>query len=90
MSRAEVQSLIELCEAARDSGASPEHIRTAILPEAVDLALRRMGAREFLEWVRDDREFAYFYHDAHASGVCAKPREAAAFILEQIAMDAIE
>ena len=49
-----------------------------------------MDARAFLDWIKDDREYATFYYDAQQSGVCAKPREAAALILEQIALDAIE
>ncbi|MFL6215363.1 MAG: hypothetical protein ACJ74J_15880 [Blastocatellia bacterium] len=88
--RAEVQSLVAHCQSARAAGASPEQIRAHILPEAIDSALSRLDAREFLDWVKEEREHAYFYYDAQQSGVCAKPREAAALILEQIAMDAIE
>jgi type II secretory pathway component PulM len=90
MSRAEIQSLISECTAARDAGASSEQLRTSILPEAIQRALRRVSAREFLEWIREDREFGYYYYDAQQSGVCAKPQEAAALILEQIALDALE
>ncbi|MEN3335297.1 MAG: hypothetical protein V7641_4662 [Blastocatellia bacterium] len=90
MSRAEIQSLIERCKVARDGGASLGQIRAGVLREAIDDTLRRMNAREFLDWIKDDREFGYFYYDAQQSGVCAKPQEAAALILEQIALDAIE
>ena len=85
-----VQLLVALCQSARAAGASAEQIRTAILPEAIDSALSRLDAREFLGWVQDDREYAYFYYDAQQRGVCAKPRECAALILEQIALEAIE
>ena len=89
MYRAEIQSLIEQCEAARNLGASPDQIRDGVLRGAVAAVLRRINARDFLEWVKDDREFCYFYYDAQQSGICAKPPEAAAFILEQIALDAM-
>ena len=88
--RAELQALVSCCQSARTIGASPEQIRAHILPEAIDSALSRMDARAFLDWIKDDREYATFYYDAQQSGVCAKPREAAALILEQIALDAIE
>jgi hypothetical protein len=88
--RDEIQSLAARCQSARASGASPEQIRAVVLPEAIDSALSRIDACEFLDWVKGDREYSYFYYDAQQSGVCAKPREAAALILEQIAMDAIE
>lgn len=71
-------------------GASPEQVRDRVLRQAIAEALSRMNAGEFLDWVKDDREFSYFYYDAQQDGVCAKPREAAALILEQIALAAIE
>lgn len=88
--RAEVHALVALCKSAHEAGASPEQIRMAVLPEAIHDVLRRLDAGAFLNWIREDREYAYFYYDAQQSGVCAKPREAAALILEQLAMAAIE
>ena len=90
MPRAEIQFIIEQCRAARDSGASVDEIREGMLREAIESALRRMNAREFLDWIKDDCEFGYFYYDVQQSGVCAKPQEAAALILEHIALDAME
>jgi hypothetical protein len=90
MPRAEIQTIIEQCRAARDCGASLDQIREGVLREAIEKALRRMNAREFLDWIKDDREFSYFYYDAQQSGVCAKPQEAAALILEHIALNAME
>ena len=89
MYRAEIQSLIEQCETARRGGASLDQIRAGVLREGIAAALGRLNAREFLEWIKDDREFCYFYYDAQQSGICAKPQEAAALILEQIALDAM-
>ena len=88
--RDEIQALVARCQAARASGISPEPIRAGVLSEAIESILSRLDAREFLDWVKDDREYAYFYYDSQQSGVCAKPREAAAIILEQIVMNAIE
>jgi hypothetical protein len=45
---------------------------------------------DFLNWVKEDREYALFYFDVQESGVCAKPRETAALILEAIIVDALE
>lgn len=88
--RDEIQSLVARCQAARAGGATPGQIRAVILPEAIESILGHVDATEFLDWIKDDREYSYFYFDAQQSGVCAKPREAAALILEQIAVDAIE
>jgi hypothetical protein len=88
--RTVIQSLVAGCQSARAGGASPEQIRADVLPEAIQSALSRISAGEFLEWVKEDREYAFFYYEARQSGMCAKPREAAARILEQIALDAIE
>jgi hypothetical protein len=88
--RDEIQALVVRCQSARAAGASSEQLRTIILTEAIDSTLSCLDAREFLDWIKDDREYAYFYFDAQQSGVCAKPREVAALILEQIAMDAVE
>jgi hypothetical protein len=89
MSRAEIHSIIARCQAARDGGAALDEIREGVLREAIADALRRMDVREFLDWVKDSREFCYFYYDVQQGGVCAKPREVAALILEQIALEAI-
>lgn len=90
MWRAEIQIIINQCKAACDRGASLSQIREGVLRGAIEDALRRMKAPEFLEWIKDDREFSYFYYDAQQSGVCAKPQEATALILEQIVLDALE
>jgi len=90
MWRAEIQTIIDQCKAARDRGASLSQIRESVLRDAIGDALRRMNLPEFLDWIKDDREFSYFYYDAQQSGVCAKPQEVAALILEQIALDALE
>ena len=90
MPRAEIQFIIEQCRAARDSGASLAQIREGVLREAIEDTLRRMNVREFLDWIKDDRELGYFYYGVQQSGVCAKPLEAAALILEHIALDAME
>jgi hypothetical protein len=89
MFRAELQTIIDPCKVAREGGASLNQIREGVLRQAIEGALRRMNAREFLDWIKDDREFCYFYYDVQESGVCAKPQEAAALILEHIALDAI-
>jgi hypothetical protein len=90
MWRAEIQAIIDQCKAALDRGDSLSQIRESVLRGAIDDALRRMNLPEFLDWIKDDREFSYFYYDAQQSGVCAKPQEVAALILEQIALDALE
>jgi len=90
MWRAEIQAIIDQCKAARDRGAASDQIRESVLRGAIEDILRRVNAPGFLEWIKDDREFSYFYYDVQQSGVCAKPQEAVALILEHIVLDALE
>jgi hypothetical protein len=86
MSRETILLLIERCKAARAAGASLEDMRERVLPAEFD----KIAPQDFLEWVKDDREYCWYYYDAQQSGVCAKPAEAAALILESIVLDALE
>jgi hypothetical protein len=52
--------------------------------------LRDVSARDFIKWIAEDKKYSYYYYDAQQQGVCAKPDEAAAFILEEIASDALD
>jgi hypothetical protein len=90
MFRAEIQAIIDQCRAARAKSVTPELINDGLLREAVQNTLSRINAQAFLDWVKDDRELSYFYYDVQESGVCAKPREVAALVLEHIALDALE
>lgn len=81
--------LIEQCQAAHRAGLSVNDIRTRVLADEINRAMREIKPQEFLDWVKDDREYSFFYYDAQQSGVCAKPAEVAALILETIALDTI-
>jgi hypothetical protein len=58
--------------------------------EAIGALLKEISPQDFLEWVKEDREYCFYYYEVEQSGACAKPREAAAMILEAIALDEIE
>lgn len=85
-----VLRLIERCKAAQGRGASRDDIRNRLLPGEIDRLMKEISAQDFLDWIKDDREYSYFYYDAQQSGMCAKPPEITAMILESIALDAIE
>jgi hypothetical protein len=82
--------LIERCEAARREGVTRDEMLNRVLPEEVERLMKDAAAQDFLDRVKDDREYSYYYYDAQQSGACAKPPEVAAMILESIALDALE
>jgi hypothetical protein len=88
--KAIILRLIEQGKAARRAGLSLNDIRTRVLADEINSVLREIRPQEFLDWVKDDREYSFFYYDAQQSGVCAKPPEVVASILETIALDALE
>ncbi len=79
MYRRMIQELIENCKT-----------RQQIPSDEIERLINGLDAQGFLDWIKDDREYSYYYYDAQQSGVCAKPREAAAIILEAIALDNIQ
>lgn len=87
MYRQRIQELIEGCVNAASAGVAADEIRHQILPQHIERLLRDLDAQDFLNWVKEDREYSYYYYDAQQSGVCAKPPEAAALLLEAIALD---
>jgi hypothetical protein len=82
MYRQQTLELIEKCLEAESNGFSPEEIRFEILPVLMKPILESSG--DFLTWVRESPEYSYFYFDIQERGVCAKPVEAAAMIIEAI------
>jgi hypothetical protein len=88
--KAIIQRLIEQCQTAHCAGLSLNDIRTRVLADEISSTMREIKPQKFLDWVKDDREYSFFYYDAQQSGVCAKPAEIVALILETIALDAIE
>ena len=85
-----ISDLIRRCKAAQSAGASPNEIRDRVLPGEVKRIIEEIKPQDFLDWVKEDREFSYYYFDAQQSGACRKPAEAVAMILESIALDALE
>jgi hypothetical protein len=73
---------------AQSKGCSLETIRFEVLPELVKPLLASPDV--FLRWVKEDSQFSFFYFEVQESGVCAKPSEAAAMILEAIVVEALE
>jgi len=81
--------LVERCKAAQGRGATRDEIRDRVLPNEIERLMKESSAQGFLEWIKEDREYSYYYFDAQQSGVCAKPLEAVALILELIALDTL-
>lgn len=88
--RQEIRVLIEDCRRDVSEGATIEEIRARLLPERLKRGLRQMSPQNFLEWIEEDREYSFFYYEARADRVCAKPAEAVALILEKIILDDLE
>jgi len=83
-----ILDLIVDCEKAKQNGLSLSDIRLTLLPVKIQPFLTKPS--DFLDWIREDREFSLFYFDAQQSGACAKPAEVVAMILEMIIFDALE
>jgi hypothetical protein len=88
MYRQQILELIEKCQVAEGAGLSLNDIRFDSLPELIKPLLE--SPEDFLGWIKEDLEYSYFYFDVQESGVCAKPVEAVAMILEAIVIDALE
>lgn len=88
MYRQQILELIKTCQEAEANGASLEGIRSRVLPDLIKPVLD--SAKGFLTWIKEDREYSSFYFEVQESGVCAKPIEVAALILEAIVLDHLE
>ena len=82
--------LIESCEEAARAGTCREEIRNRLLPEKVARLLESLPAGDFMEWVRQDPDYGYYYRELQQTGISAAPAEAVAMILEAIALDALD
>ena len=85
-----IVNLIEDCKQALRAGLAVNDMRSRMLADKIKLMIDETEPKDLLEWLKEDRQYSYYYHDAEQSGVCAKPREAAALIVESIVMDALE
>ena len=90
MHKEKILRLIERCKTAQSAGVHAGEIRDSVLPVELQRVMKEIEFQDFLDWVKDDREYSYYYYDAQQSGVCAKPAEVTAMILESIARDTIE
>jgi hypothetical protein len=77
-----ILELIAACQVAQQKGVSLDEMRSRILPDLTKPFLD--SATDFLNWIKEDRQYSTFYYEVQESGVCAKPVEAAALILEAI------
>jgi hypothetical protein len=88
--QAMIRNLVQKCEDAVRIGVPRDEIKGRLLSEEIEMLMNQLAPQTFLEWVREDREYSYFYYEAQQSGVCAKPRELVAAILESMVLDALE
>ena len=89
MHRQMIQGLIAGCVDAARAGVTDYEIRHRVLPHQIELLINGLDAQGFLDWIKEDREYSYYYFDVQQGGACAKAREAVALILEAIAVDNI-
>jgi hypothetical protein len=90
MHREMILRLVERCKAAEREGVTRDEILNRVLPDETVRLMKKTAAQDFLEWIKENREYSYYYFDAQQSGACAKPPEIVAMILESIASDALE
>jgi hypothetical protein len=90
MHREAILQLIEACEEACSKRVPLDEIYNRVLVGRIASLMEETAPAELLEWLKEDREYSYYYYDTEQSGACAKPREAVALILESIVRDAIE
>ena len=90
MYRQMIQGLIAGCMDAARAGVTDYEIRNRVLRDQIEQLVNGLDAQSFLDWIKEDREYSYYYFDVQQSGACAKAREAAALILEAIALDNIQ
>lgn len=83
-----ILDLIADSRRAINGGNSLAEIRSVILPDRLQPFLKT--STDFLNWIRDDKEYSIFYYEAQQSGVCAKPNEIIATIIEAMVLDALE
>jgi hypothetical protein len=84
-----MSELVSGCTAAVAAGASPGDVRRGLLQETIDHVLNQINAADFVAWIRDDAGYSFYFYDAQQSTVCAKHREVAALIMENVVSDAI-
>lgn len=83
-----ILDLIADSKRAKEEGVNLSEIRLGILFDKLQPFLKT--STDFLNWIREDREFSVYYYEAQQSGVCAKPNEIIASIIEAMVLDAIE
>lgn len=90
MHKEKILRLIEQCKAAKSAGFTRDEIIDNVLPKELQRVMKEIVFQDFLDGVKEDREYSYYYYEAQQIGACAKPVEITAMILEAIALDAIE
>jgi len=83
-----ISDLIADCKRAKEDGINHSEIRSTILPERLQSFLKI--STDFLDWIRDDWEFSFYFYEAQQSGMCSKPNEIVASIIDTIVFDEIE
>jgi hypothetical protein len=82
MYRQWILELLEKCREAEARGITRKEIRFDILPDLSKPFLE--SSVDFLHWLREDREYSFYYFEVQEAGVCAKPVEIAAMVIEAI------
>jgi hypothetical protein len=60
------------------------------LPRHVSLLLRELDHAAFLDFLKSSDEWSFVLHEATGGGVCAKPTELSAWLMEALVTELVE
>ena len=79
-----IEDLMARCRQEDSCRLSAEETENQAISEAVESGMKLLRPAEFIEWVRNHRIYSFCLYEAQQRGVCAKPGELAALVLEMI------
>ena len=82
-----VESLMARCRQKDPSGLSGEKVEEQVISEVVQAGMEQVQPAEFIEWIKNHKVYSFYLYEVQQMGVCAKPQELAACVLEMILQD---
>ena len=79
-----LDTLISRCQTQPQSGSRGDEFENQTIREVVEAGMKAVSPLEFIEWIREHKLYSFYLYEAQQMGVCAKPRELAAFIMGMI------
>jgi hypothetical protein len=65
-------------------GSSSGKLENEVISEVVAIGMKAVKPMEFIAWIRDHRVYSYYLYEAQQMGICSKPPELAALVLDMI------